>query len=78
MGIQGVEGREIRGQVGMNQLENLLRALQVLEPMRAHVPQTYRLGQTVPDQLGRGLGDQYLAAMGDGPEAGAHRFTVAP
>ena len=64
-------GGKSAGQVRVQQLEDALRPLQVLQPVRAQVAQAGPAGQGVPHQRRRGLGEHHLPPVGRGHQPGA-------
>jgi hypothetical protein len=62
--------RETGGQAVRVQLENALRAAEVLEPVDAEIGERRAGREPVPDQGGRRLRDQDLAAVRDAGQPG--------
>ncbi len=52
--VERAERREVGGQVGRDQLEDLLGAGKILEPIPPELAQRHTVGQLVLDQLCRG------------------------
>ena len=62
-GRQGSQRREVRQEIADDELEELLGAIEVLEPVLAEVPERDVVRQLVGDQLARGARDQHLSAV---------------
>ena len=67
-GRQRGQRREVRRQIADDELEEVLGAIEVLEPVLAEIPERDVRRQLVGDQLARGARDQHLPAVSGGAD----------
>ena len=69
MSAERHERGEIHGQIGVEELEDVLRFEQIAQPVRSEIPERGIRGEAVADQLLDRLREQNLATMADGQQA---------
>jgi hypothetical protein len=67
--FERAEGGEIRREIGSDNLEDALGAVEVAEAALAQIAQRYAVRKVVADQFLRGEGEKHLAAVGGGEQA---------
>lgn len=73
MSIEALERREIRPEVGVNELEHMLRLAEVLQAVRAKVAKRGALRERICDEARRNTGQQGLLAVPEGPSRAARK-----
>jgi len=61
--VQGVQPGEVDGEIGRDDLEEVLELRQALQAEPAHITQSHAIGQAVCQSLGRLGRQQHLAAV---------------